>query len=59
MIATTFGSLAAYLFVGVSVLGLARGRLVERAGHPLIWTHTREFAEIVSAGLVGQPQFRV
>ena len=33
----------------------ARGRLVERAGHTLIWTHTREFAEIVSAGLVGQP----
>jgi 3-oxoadipate enol-lactonase len=27
----------------------ARGRLVERAGHTLIWTHTREFAEIVSA----------
>jgi 3-oxoadipate enol-lactonase len=33
----------------------ARGRLVERAGHTLIWTHTREFAEIVGAGLVGQP----
>jgi pimeloyl-ACP methyl ester carboxylesterase len=25
----------------------ARGLLVERAGHPLIWTHTRELAEIV------------
>ena len=25
----------------------ARGLLVERAGHPLIWTHTRDFAEIV------------
>ena len=27
----------------------ARGRLVERAGHMLIWTHTREFAQIVRA----------
>jgi pimeloyl-ACP methyl ester carboxylesterase len=25
----------------------ARGLLVERAGHTLIWTHTREFADIV------------
>jgi 3-oxoadipate enol-lactonase len=25
----------------------ARGRLVERAGHTLIWTHTRELAEII------------
>jgi hypothetical protein len=31
----------------------ARGLLVERAGHPLIWTHTRELAEIV------QTQWRV
>jgi 3-oxoadipate enol-lactonase len=27
----------------------ARGRLIERAGHTLIWTHTRELAEIVRA----------
>jgi pimeloyl-ACP methyl ester carboxylesterase len=27
----------------------ARGRLVERAGHTLIWTHTNEFAEIIRA----------
>jgi 3-oxoadipate enol-lactonase len=25
----------------------ARGRLIERAGHTLIWTHTRELAEII------------
>jgi 3-oxoadipate enol-lactonase len=27
----------------------ARGRLVERAGHTLIWNHTNEFAEIIRA----------
>jgi 3-oxoadipate enol-lactonase len=27
----------------------ARGRLVERAGHTLIWTHTNELAEIIRA----------
>jgi 3-oxoadipate enol-lactonase len=27
----------------------ARGRLVERAGHTLIWTHTSELAEIIRA----------
>jgi hypothetical protein len=27
----------------------AEGRLVERAGHTLIWAHTRELAEIVRA----------
>jgi pimeloyl-ACP methyl ester carboxylesterase len=27
----------------------ARGRLIERAGHTLIWTHTRELAEIIRA----------
>jgi pimeloyl-ACP methyl ester carboxylesterase len=27
----------------------ARGRLVDRAGHTLVWTHTREFAEIIRA----------
>jgi len=25
----------------------ARGRLIDRAGHTLIWTHTRDFAEII------------
>jgi 3-oxoadipate enol-lactonase len=27
----------------------AVGRLVERAGHALVWTHTREFADIIRA----------
>jgi 3-oxoadipate enol-lactonase len=27
----------------------AVGRLVERAGHTLVWTHTREFADIIAA----------
>jgi pimeloyl-ACP methyl ester carboxylesterase len=27
----------------------AAGRLVDRAGHTLVWTHTREFAEIICA----------
>lgn len=27
----------------------ARGQLIERAGHTLIWTHTYEFAEIIRA----------
>ena len=27
----------------------AVGRLVERAGHTLVWTHTREFADIIEA----------
>jgi pimeloyl-ACP methyl ester carboxylesterase len=27
----------------------ARGRLVDRAGHTLMWTHTRELAEIICA----------
>jgi pimeloyl-ACP methyl ester carboxylesterase len=26
----------------------ASGRLVERAGHTLVWTHTRELAQIMS-----------
>ena len=27
----------------------ASGRLFERAGHALIWTHTRQFAEVIRA----------
>jgi 3-oxoadipate enol-lactonase len=27
----------------------ATGRLVDRAGHTLVWTHTREFADIIGA----------
>jgi pimeloyl-ACP methyl ester carboxylesterase len=32
----------------VSGIPSASGRLVERAGHTLIWTHTRELAQIMS-----------
>ena len=33
----------------VSGIPGATGRLVDRAGHTLLWTHTREFADIVRA----------
>jgi pimeloyl-ACP methyl ester carboxylesterase len=31
----------------VSGIPAARGQLVERAGHALVWTHSRELAEII------------
>ena len=34
----------------------ASGRLVERAGHTLVWTHTRELAEIIACN--DSPAFR-
>jgi pimeloyl-ACP methyl ester carboxylesterase len=33
----------------VSGIPGATGRLVDRAGHALVWTHTREFADIIGA----------
>jgi pimeloyl-ACP methyl ester carboxylesterase len=33
----------------VSGIPGATGRLVDRAGHALVWSHTREFADIIGA----------
>jgi hypothetical protein len=33
----------------VNGIPAARARLIERAGHTLIWTHTHELAEVIRA----------